>query len=136
MEGIENSFILNNLFGTDEVFDKVILYDFKYIYNINRMYLDVICTLPIYNVPKKWVLDSKACVTILFEGIENIVCSVKGKNIVLNSWNIEVSGDYEKLLYVSSGGRSILKLKYKMARIQNIKPVQYIEEKMEWEKYD
>ena len=130
--GIENGFILTNIFGDD--FNSVnseVEYSRSEIM-AGRMSLDIIVNQNVKYPPNKWKEWEKVYVKIDFWGIKEISSKVYRLPFIIS----KISVVYKQNLYeisIQSKNNDFIKCKFILSRIQNVKPLAYNEKNKKFE---
>lgn len=121
MIGIDNDFILKNIFEVDNVFNTSKIYNINWQYSSERMELELIVNNMVKNPPKKWREWNEIYMRIDFWGIQDIKIDLNYSGAVIDSWNIlEDNGKF--VLYAYLANKKLIQIRYEIAHIQNIKP--------------
>lgn len=122
MIGIDNDFILKKIFGIDNIFGGSKIYNINWNYCSERMELELIVNSKVENPPAKWKEWREVYIRIDFLGIQNIKTDIKSSEEVITSWKI-IENNGKFVLYVHHASKELFQIKFEIAHIQNIKPI-------------
>ncbi len=120
--GIDNEFILNNIFGDNDIFKNAQLINLNWQLSDERMEISIKTPCKVLVPPKKWTEWDYVYIKIDFFGIEKLIIDIDKKEMYIESYCMR-EDDMKNIFEFNLNKNRSIYCKFEIARIQNIKPI-------------
>lgn len=131
-EWFDNGFILNNIFGNQDIFIGSEVDNINYRPLSGVVTMEILIKCDVINPPKKWKEWDFVSANIELAGIQEFNARINSGKIVLNE--IFISKENQQyILKIIGNDKSNILCKFVIGRVHNLIPMIY---KPEWERYE
>lgn len=125
--GIDNSFILENMFGSADIFKNAEIINIIWRLYDSRMEFEIQTKCKVINLSDRWKNLDWNYINIIIElfGANKVNLDVNQEKIHISSLDIKEDGS-RYIIKIYSGNKCCIESKFDIARIHNVKPV-YLE---------
>ena len=123
MIGIDNWFVLNNIFGDDFSLSNSILDVVNFSAIGGRLSLDIIVNCKVENPPRKWEKWDRVYVKLDFFGVKEALFIVNYMKFEISSFMIEEVEENQYRLDIQSVKKDKINCLFGGASVQNVKPL-------------
>ena len=125
LAGVDNSFILENIFGSEDVFKGAEIYNIIWVFDDSRMEFEIQTKCKVINPSTRWKnLDwDYIYIRMALYGVEKINFDVNyNEKIHISSLDIKEDGS-RYIIKIYSGNKCWIESRFIDARIHNVHPV-------------
>lgn len=125
--GITNWNILTNIFGDNFQFTDAVIDNLKTIPLDRTVSIGFITDRQVLHPPAKWERWDKVCICIDFAFVKEVHYWIQGTDYTIRSCSIQKTDDVFRI-EIQFGKNDSIAFFYEAARIQNVKPMVYLEQ--------
>ena len=124
LAGVDNSFILENIFGSEDVFKGAEIINIIWKLYDSRMEFEIQTKCKVINLSDRWKKLDWDYINIIIElfGANKVNLDINQEKFHISSLNIEEDGS-KYIIKIYSGNKCCIESRFDIARIHNIKPV-------------